>query len=66
MAAADMISLAREKGTSVVDLWMPVPGRRDNESCMHEDVMYWECVSRKFRGSHGWCCRGCGKVIQWG
>jgi hypothetical protein len=27
-----------------------------------ESTEYWE----NDRGSHGWCCTKCGKVIQWG
>ena len=27
-----------------------------------EDAVYWETE----KGSHGWCCSECGKVLQWG
>jgi len=28
----------------------------------HVPCLYWETE----KGSHGWCCPNCGKVIQWG
>ncbi len=57
------------------DQYMPLPGRSpeeqrvQNEACkaegLHENMStgtYWEDKT----GAHGWCCRKCGEVLQWG
>ena len=42
----------------------PLPSGCPNRN-RHDDfgnAVYWETET----GSHGWCCRDCGLVLQWG
>lgn len=66
----EMHDLAVKLGAKYADEYVPLPEQSFMEQersigvCMdhYESVTYWE----KTDGSHGWACRGCGTVIQWG
>ena len=63
--------LRKLKNVSCFDEWMPVPNAMpDCGNNVHShgqlETVYWEVVSGGMAGSHGWCCRLCGKVVQWG
>ena len=62
-------------GISYLDEFIPLPDKTPGEQAAlkntfcpedHEkmnNVQYWE---REDNGKHGWCCKTCGKVLQWG
>jgi hypothetical protein len=64
----EMHGLAVEFGARYADEFVPIPGlaaaeqKKLSAGCYHEDVTYWE----KSDGAHGWACRRCGTVVQWG
>ena len=63
---------AHEMKLKAIDLYIPLPGvlpvaqmlemSDEDHNCDDYDAKYWE----RENGSHGWCCSGCGKVVQWG
>jgi hypothetical protein len=62
---------ARLCGYEAIDEYIPLPNMTlgevvECEVCSSDDVWehaeYWE----NEKGSHGWCCNNCGRVIQWG
>ena len=75
----ELEAFAKLNGFEYIDQYIPLedytPERARQESILksksgcpinHEDnfddIFYWEDE----KGSHGWCCSVCGKVIQWG
>ena len=68
--------LAWQLNSEYIDRTIPLPGVSIKEqkekieacNCLETedydsvDLAYWETD----KGSHGWCCRDCGQVHQWG
>jgi len=71
----EMETLANKLGRPYIDQFIPLPDKTEEEQVKlvkdgcplnHDDMNitgYWEEPNT---GSHGWCCLGCGEVVQWG
>jgi len=62
----ELYLLADVLGENYIDTVMPVPNRQPRAHGEHGDSLYWEIVEGKHEGHHGWCCKKCGEVVQWG
>jgi hypothetical protein len=71
---SELMALSDAMLTNILDGYIPLPGVEMKEqlltiaactNCLSndfEDAVYWERES----GAHGWACRNCGRVIQYG
>jgi hypothetical protein len=68
-----LVEFARLLGREMIDEVIPLDDSEQArpESCpsgnhegdsMIDNLVYWETED----GSHGWCCKECGTVVQWG
>lgn len=68
----EMLELAAIMNSKFSDEYIPLPGidmqtqakkiKEVEEDATYDNVVYWETDT----GSHGWCNRDTGTVVQWG
>ena len=65
----EQAQLAVAMNSKYIDEFIALPGKSIQEQVQlikecedHDNAIYFEDEE----GSHGWCCRHCGKTIQWG
>ncbi len=63
----ELRELARKKHAQFIDEFVPVPNMAatpcsEEEHQKMQDMIYYETPENE----HGWACRKCGQVLQWG
>lgn len=66
----DMLDLSNDLELNAIDEYIPLPNldtyeqqERISDCEDHSvEVTFWENEN----GGHGYCCKNCGKVVQWG
>ena len=70
VTTSELNKFANFMKSNALDEFIPLPDtlgkiqREAIKNCTsHSNAQYWE---NNKTGGHGWCCRNCGTVVQWG
>lgn len=70
----ELTAFADTIGSKYIDEYIPLPNMEASQQvelvkacdCAEKEDFHHAAYWERNNGKHGWCCKKCGKVIQWG